>query len=84
MLPGIDDEAKPISSNRTESDSCGDFPYAHHTESVLPDTNPDRANARVAPRLWLHGALCCVVALTVLDHTGALIASLVAYAIFYH
>ena len=54
------------------------------TENVLPDTDPDRANARVAPRLWLHGALCCVVALTFLDHTGALIASLVAYAVFYH
>src|SRR2546423_1232019 len=42
-----------------------------------------RANARVAPRLWLHGAVCCGLALAFRDSTVYLIASLISYAAFY-
>jgi UDP-N-acetylmuramyl pentapeptide phosphotransferase/UDP-N-acetylglucosamine-1-phosphate transferase len=53
-------------------------------KAIPPEANPDLANARVAPRLWLHGALCCLVALAFHDNSGALIAGLAAYAAFYH
>jgi UDP-N-acetylmuramyl pentapeptide phosphotransferase/UDP-N-acetylglucosamine-1-phosphate transferase len=42
-----------------------------------------RANARVAPRLWLHGALCFVVALIFYDNTSALIGFTLIYGIVY-
>ena len=42
-----------------------------------------RANARVAPRLWLHGALCFIIALAFYDNTPALIAFTPIYAIYY-
>ena len=43
-----------------------------------------RANSRVAPRLWLHGALCLVLALVFHEQTIALMLSLGAYALLYH
>jgi UDP-GlcNAc:undecaprenyl-phosphate/decaprenyl-phosphate GlcNAc-1-phosphate transferase len=42
-----------------------------------------RANARVARRLWLHGALCLVTALSFYDNTPVLIGFTLIYAIFY-
>jgi UDP-N-acetylmuramyl pentapeptide phosphotransferase/UDP-N-acetylglucosamine-1-phosphate transferase len=42
-----------------------------------------RANARVAPRLWLHSVLCLAVALIFHDNTPALWVGLAAYAAFY-
>jgi UDP-N-acetylmuramyl pentapeptide phosphotransferase/UDP-N-acetylglucosamine-1-phosphate transferase len=42
-----------------------------------------RANARVAPRLWLHGALCFASALLFYDNTPALIGFTLLYGIFY-
>jgi len=42
-----------------------------------------RANARVAPRLWLHTALCLVLALIFRDNTPALWIGLAAYAALY-
>ena len=41
------------------------------------------ANARVAPRLWLHGAICFAGALILHDSTPALIGFTVLYAVFY-
>jgi UDP-N-acetylmuramyl pentapeptide phosphotransferase/UDP-N-acetylglucosamine-1-phosphate transferase len=42
-----------------------------------------RANARVAPRLWLHGALCFAIALIFYDNTPALIGFTLIYGIVY-
>ena len=42
-----------------------------------------RANARVAPRLWLHGALCFVTALAFYDNTPALIGFTLIYGMYY-
>jgi UDP-N-acetylmuramyl pentapeptide phosphotransferase/UDP-N-acetylglucosamine-1-phosphate transferase len=42
-----------------------------------------RANARVAPRLWLHGALCFATALLFYDNTSVLIVFTLIYGIFY-
>jgi UDP-GlcNAc:undecaprenyl-phosphate GlcNAc-1-phosphate transferase len=42
-----------------------------------------RANARVAPRLWLHGALCFIAALAFYDNTPALIGFTPIYAVYY-
>jgi UDP-N-acetylmuramyl pentapeptide phosphotransferase/UDP-N-acetylglucosamine-1-phosphate transferase len=42
-----------------------------------------RANARVAPRLWLHSALCFALAVFFHDHTPALWGCLAAYTAFY-
>src|SRR6185369_8627581 len=53
-------------------------------ERGVPDPNHDRANARVAPRLWLHSLACCVAALVLRDNTPLLILGLVLYAVFYH
>ncbi len=53
-------------------------------ERGLPDPNHDRANARVAPRLWLHSLVCCAEALIFHDNTAVLITGLVLYALFYH
>jgi len=50
---------------------------AHARESVR------LANARVAPRLWLHGAICLVGALVLHNHTPASIAFVALYAGFY-
>ncbi|MGH9906673.1 MAG: hypothetical protein ACRD8U_13945, partial [Pyrinomonadaceae bacterium] len=41
------------------------------------------ANARVAPRLWLHSSLCLVIALIFHDDTAALIGFTIVYAIYY-
>jgi UDP-N-acetylmuramyl pentapeptide phosphotransferase/UDP-N-acetylglucosamine-1-phosphate transferase len=42
-----------------------------------------KANARVAPRLWLHSSLCLVAALIFYDNTPALIGFTVVYAMYY-
>jgi UDP-N-acetylmuramyl pentapeptide phosphotransferase/UDP-N-acetylglucosamine-1-phosphate transferase len=42
-----------------------------------------RANARVAPRLWLHGVLCFVASLLFYDNTPVLIGFTLIYGIFY-
>ncbi len=42
-----------------------------------------RANARVAPRLWLHSALCFALAVLFHDNTPALWLGLAAYTAFY-
>jgi UDP-N-acetylmuramyl pentapeptide phosphotransferase/UDP-N-acetylglucosamine-1-phosphate transferase len=42
-----------------------------------------RANARVAPRLWLHSALCLALAVLLHDNTPALWLGLAAYTAFY-
>ena len=47
------------------------------------DTEPARANARVAPRLWLHSALCFALAVVFHDNTPALLVCLLAYGLFY-
>ncbi|MEO6270578.1 MAG: glycosyltransferase [Lautropia sp.] len=48
-----------------------------------PLHSQDRMNARVAPRLWLHGALCCGLALAFQSNTPALIAGCIVYIVFY-
>jgi len=47
------------------------------------DMTLQRANARVAPRMWLHGALCFALAVHFHDNTPALWIGLLAYAAFY-
>ena len=47
------------------------------------DMTLQRANARVAPRMWLHGALCFALAVLFHDNTPALWGGLLAYAAFY-
>ena len=47
------------------------------------DLAADSINARVAPRLWLHGALCCGVALAFSSNTAALVSGIAGYALFY-
>ncbi len=47
------------------------------------DMTLQRANARVAPRMWLHGALCFALAVLFHDNTPALWIGLLAYAAFY-
>jgi UDP-N-acetylmuramyl pentapeptide phosphotransferase/UDP-N-acetylglucosamine-1-phosphate transferase len=42
-----------------------------------------RANAQVAPRLWLHGTLCLAMALTFYDNTPVLIGCTLIYGVFY-
>jgi len=42
-----------------------------------------RANSRVAPRLWVHSALCFVLAVLFFKNTPALWVSLAAYTVFY-
>jgi UDP-N-acetylmuramyl pentapeptide phosphotransferase/UDP-N-acetylglucosamine-1-phosphate transferase len=52
-------------------------------ERYLPDGDRHHANARVAPRLWTHGALCLALAMVFRENTPALMTSLVAYAGLY-
>jgi UDP-N-acetylmuramyl pentapeptide phosphotransferase/UDP-N-acetylglucosamine-1-phosphate transferase len=47
------------------------------------DPNICRANARVSTRMWLHGLLCLALALIFHSNTGALLAGLLVYVIFY-
>jgi hypothetical protein len=42
-----------------------------------------RANARVAPRLWVHSILCLALAVLFRDNTPALWLGLAAYTVFY-
>ena len=42
-----------------------------------------RANGQVAPRLWLHSALCFALAVAFRDNTPALWLGLLAYAAIY-
>ncbi len=48
-----------------------------------PEASLQRANAYVAPRLWLHGVLCFALAVLWHDNTPALWAGLLAYAAVY-
>lgn len=48
-----------------------------------PVVEQDRINARVAPRLWIHGAICCAFAVGFHNNTEALIIGIAAYAILY-
>jgi UDP-N-acetylmuramyl pentapeptide phosphotransferase/UDP-N-acetylglucosamine-1-phosphate transferase len=50
---------------------------AHDRESLK------HANARVAPRLWLHAAICFAVALLLRDSTPALMGFTALYVVFY-
>ena len=52
-------------------------------EHARPDADHERANGRVALRLWPHGLICLVLALGFHDQTGSLIACLAAYATLY-
>ncbi len=47
------------------------------------DANLQHANARVAPWLWLHGALCFALAVAFHDNTPALLGGVFVYAAFY-
>ena len=47
------------------------------------DGSMQGANARVAPRLWVHSALCFALAVLFSGNTLALLVSLAAYAVFY-
>jgi UDP-N-acetylmuramyl pentapeptide phosphotransferase/UDP-N-acetylglucosamine-1-phosphate transferase len=47
------------------------------------DGSMQRANARVAPRLWVHGAVCFALAVLFFDNTPALWLSLAGYTVFY-
>lgn len=49
----------------------------------LPSRSLARANARVAPRLWVHSALCLALAVLLHDNTPALWLGLAAYTAFY-
>jgi len=42
-----------------------------------------RANARVAPRLWLHSAACCVLAMLLNGNTPLIWMAIAAYTLFY-
>ena len=52
-------------------------------ERRLPAPDRRRANARVAPRLWLHSAVCLVLAIVFHDNTPALWFGLATYTLFY-
>ena len=49
----------------------------------LPKGSNGRVNARVAPRLWLHGAICLAVALVFYNNTPALIVFSAIYGAYY-
>lgn len=60
--------------------------YSQVTLPAEPDrsaASQERANACVAPRLWLHGMICLALALGLHDNTGALLVGIVAYVMFY-
>lgn len=61
-----------------------------HTIRIVPverrrstTTTLARANARVAPRLWVHSALCLALAVLFHDNTPALWLGFAAYTAFY-
>ena len=58
-------------------------PRRPHDRVRLSDANRLRANGRVAPRVWVHGALCFALAVVFHDNTPALWFGLLAYAAFY-
>jgi UDP-N-acetylmuramyl pentapeptide phosphotransferase/UDP-N-acetylglucosamine-1-phosphate transferase len=47
------------------------------------DGSMQHANARVAPRLWVHSAVCFALAVLFFNNTPALWVSLAAYTVFY-
>src|SRR6185295_5661682 len=55
---------------------------ARARDSASPAAAPS-LNARVAPRLWLHQAICLTAALVLIEHTHALLVFIGVYAIFY-
>jgi UDP-N-acetylmuramyl pentapeptide phosphotransferase/UDP-N-acetylglucosamine-1-phosphate transferase len=52
-------------------------------ERRMEEMIPSRANARVAPRLWLHSTLCLVLAVLLHENTPALWAGIAGYAAVY-
>jgi UDP-N-acetylmuramyl pentapeptide phosphotransferase/UDP-N-acetylglucosamine-1-phosphate transferase len=56
---------------------------ASKRERGANDGSMSRVNARVAPHLWLHGALCLVVALVFYNNTPVLIAFSALYGLCY-
>jgi hypothetical protein len=68
---------------------CVALPFARFPPLALPlepresENRRERANARVAPRLWLHSAACFALAVLFFNNTPALWVSLAAYAVFY-
>ena len=54
-----------------------------HYRPPLSDETRLRANGRVAPRVWLHSALCFALAVVFHDNTPALWFGLLVYAAFY-
>ena len=59
-------------------------PVAGHYRARERRQQPQhRANARVAPRLWLHGALCLAMALLYHGNTPALVVFTLIYGVFY-
>lgn len=59
---------------------CAPFLYVGRKERRQPLR---RANAQVAPRLWLHVAFCLAFALAFSDNTPALIGFIMIYAVYY-
>ena len=59
-------------------ESLSDVGLAYLSQGTL-----ERANARVAPRMWLHSALCFALAVFFHDNTPALWGCLAAYTAFY-
>ena len=47
------------------------------------DRRLQRANARVAPRLWIHSAVCFGLGVLFFNNSTALLVSLAAYTVFY-
>jgi UDP-GlcNAc:undecaprenyl-phosphate GlcNAc-1-phosphate transferase len=52
-------------------------------EYAQVDKKLHRANARIAPRMWLHGAFCFAFAVSFFNDTSALIGGLLCYAALY-
>lgn len=52
-------------------------------EKGRAEANLVLANALATPPLWLHGSICCTLAVIFHNDTGALIAGILGYLIFY-
>lgn len=69
---------RPPQQERRRGSVAG--PYRGRERRLQPQR---RANARVAPRLWLHGALCLAMALAYHGNTPALVVFTLIYGVFY-
>jgi UDP-N-acetylmuramyl pentapeptide phosphotransferase/UDP-N-acetylglucosamine-1-phosphate transferase len=70
-------ERRPQDERRLRSATV---PYSGRERRQEPQR---RANARVAPRLWLHSALCLTFALLYYHNTPALVAFALIYGLYY-